>query len=166
MAKPLDPSRRHLAAATAVAGVFAVTAPPAQAADAVADKNVEIVKRLYAAFGRGDVEAAVALMDDKVEWIAPGPSTIPWAGNFQGKDGVRRFFTIAVDLLAVQEHRTDGFIAQKDKVVSIGFEDHKVKASGKGYRSTWVHVYTIRKGKIVRMEEFVDTAAQAAAFAK
>jgi ketosteroid isomerase-like protein len=30
--------------------------------------NVDIVKRVYEAFGRGDVPAVLAMMDPKIEW--------------------------------------------------------------------------------------------------
>lgn len=56
--------------------------------------------------------------------------------------------------------------AENDKVVALGYEHLEVKADGRSYRSTWAHVYTLRNGKVVKFEEFVDTAAQAAAFAR
>jgi uncharacterized protein len=128
--------------------------------------NVRLVRNLYAAFERGDVDSVVALMDDKVVWSIPGPASIPFAGRFEGKQGVRKFFDAAVATLDVGEQKVTGFIIQGSKVGALGYERMIVKATGKGYRSNWFHLYTLRNGKIVQFEEFVDTAAQAAAFSR
>ena len=39
--------------------------------------NVDVVKRFYGAFGRGDIPAALDLLDDEVEWTFQAPSVIP-----------------------------------------------------------------------------------------
>lgn len=137
----------------------------AAAATAAPTSNLAVVQRLYAAFETGDVEAIAALATDDLEWSIPGPPTVPFAGMFRGKEGIRRFFTIAVETLNVVEQRLDGFITDGDRVAALGYEDMQVKATGRHYRTTWVHLYTFRDGKIAKFEEFVDTAAQAAAFA-
>ena len=43
--------------------------------------NRALVQRGYDAFGRGDIEALLVLLDDNVEWITPGPSDLPTAGR-------------------------------------------------------------------------------------
>ncbi|MEP7242721.1 MAG: nuclear transport factor 2 family protein [Gammaproteobacteria bacterium] len=136
------------------------------AAEPAKDPDLKVIETLYAAFEKGDVEAIVALMDDSVEWVAPGPAIIPFAGTFKGKEGIRRFFTMAVERLEVRDQKVTGFLSKRGLVAALGFEDMLVKSTGKTYRSNWVHLYTLRHGKIVKFEEFVDTAAQAAAFAQ
>ena len=130
------------------------------------EANVQLIRNLYAAFERGDVDSVVALMDDKVIWNIPGPPSIPFAGHFEGKQGVRKFFDAAVATLDVGEQKVTGFMIQGTKVGALGYERMIVKATGKEYRSNWFHLYTLRHGKIVQFEEFVDTAAQAAAFSR
>lgn len=158
--------RRGFRAAVVVGllGIVVSLVPNQSHAAKAVSQNVAIVKNVYAGFERGDVESVAALMDENVDWFIPGPTTIPFAGSFKGREGVRRFFTIAVDLLTVRDQHVNEYIVHGDKVIALGFEDLEVKASGKSYRSNWAHVFTIRKGKIVKFEEYVDTAAQAAAF--
>jgi uncharacterized protein len=127
--------------------------------------NEQVIKKLYAAFQRGDVEAITTLMDDNVEWIVPGPPEIAFAGTFNGKEGIRRFFSIAVEGLEVREQKINGFLAVGARVGVLGYEHMLVKSTGREYRTDWVHLYTLRHGKIIKFEEFVDTAAQAAAYA-
>lgn len=43
--------------------------------------NLEVVQELYAAFGRGDMPAMLALLDPNVQWDYPGTADVPWAGE-------------------------------------------------------------------------------------
>jgi uncharacterized protein len=45
--------------------------------------NVEVAREGYAAFARGDFDAALALLDEDVEWIVPGSSAV--SGIFHGR---------------------------------------------------------------------------------
>ena len=47
------------------------------------DQNIEVVKRGYEAFGRGDLDAVLRLYDDNIEWTQPGSSAI--SGTYHGK---------------------------------------------------------------------------------
>lgn len=128
------------------------------------DQNVRIINQLYNAFQSGDVDTILGLMDDEVIWFAPGPSRIKFAGTFHGKDGVRKFFDIAIENLEVLAQEVKGYLIGPDTVGVMGYEHMKVKSTGRHYESDWIHLYTLRDGKIVAFEEYVDTAAQAAAF--
>lgn len=122
---------------------------------------------VYDGFARGDMNMVMAPMAADVEWVHPGvPETIPFAGTFQGHDGVRKFFdTVAAELQPIFQNilfcLSDG-----DQVAVGGAEAYHVKRTGRRYDTRWIHLYTFRDGKIVRFEEFADTAAIAAAFAK
>ena len=55
--------------------------------------NVELVKSLYAAFTRGDLDAIFAACDPNIKWISNSdPALIPWGGERKGIDGARSFF--------------------------------------------------------------------------
>jgi ketosteroid isomerase-like protein len=54
-------------------------------------KNVQIVKDTFAAFGRGDMQGVLALLADDIEWITPG-ERLPFAGTHRGQAGVADFF--------------------------------------------------------------------------
>jgi ketosteroid isomerase-like protein len=59
--------------------------------------NVQIVKRLLAAVGRGDLQGVLALTADDVEWIIPGEW--PLAGTHCGHAGLADFFQKAADMV-------------------------------------------------------------------
>jgi ketosteroid isomerase-like protein len=51
------------------------------------------------------------------------------------------------------------YIAEGDKVVVLGEFDVNVTATGKSYSSDWVHVMTVKDGKVTAFREYFDTAA-------
>jgi hypothetical protein len=56
------------------------------------------------------------------------------------------------------------FIAEGDKVVVTGQAKWAVKSNAQTYESPWVHIFTIRDGKVARFHQFNDTAAAVEAF--
>ena len=122
-------------------------------------QNLEIVGRGYEAFARGDMEALFTLFDDDIEWISPGPPELPTAGMRRGKQQVAEFFQAIDDVFEIQRFEPDAFVADGDRVVVLGSDTSRVKATGKVLDAEWAHVFTIRDGKIVAFKEYIDTAA-------
>lgn len=52
----------------------------------------------------------------------------------------------------------DEFVADGDKVVSLGNYSGKYKATGKSVRTHFAHVWTLRNGKAVKFQQYTDTA--------
>jgi ketosteroid isomerase-like protein len=130
-----------------------------------ASDNTKVVQEAYAAFGGGDIPGLLAKLDENVEWTYPAHPAIPWAGEFKGHDGVLKFVGAigeSVDFLAF-EPRT--FIAEGDKVVVLGYQKMRNKASGEEWDATWAHVFTLKDGRVTSFREYPDTAAVAKGFA-
>jgi uncharacterized protein len=121
-------------------------------------QNIEIVKRGYEAFGRGDVNGLVALCTENVEWASSGPSDMPTAGIRRGREQVAQFFNAVDQVFEIQRFEPKHFIAQRDRVVVLGGDTAKVKATGKVLTEEWAHAFTIRDGKIAAFREYIDTA--------
>ena len=132
-------------------------------ATSLEQKNVEVVKENYAAVGRGDIPALLDLLTEDVDWSMQGPSVIPWAGARRGRQQVAEFFALLGQTLEFQRFEPREFIAQGETVVVIGYERSLVKPTGRTFEQEWVHVYTLRDGKISKFRIFEDTAAQVAA---
>ena len=104
-------------------------------------------------------------MSETIVWTHPGnPNQIPFAGKFEGKAGVSRFFEIAFEQIDVLEQNIKSLIDGDDKVIVLGYEHMRVKNTGREYKSNWIHMYTLADGKIVGFEEFIDTAELVFAF--
>ena len=122
-------------------------------------ENVDVVRKGYEAFGRGDIKGLLAQLDPDVEWRTPGPADLPTAGQRRGHDGVEEFFQTLSGLLDVERFETKQFIAQGDMVMVIGDDTSRVKATGAALEFRFVHAFTVRNGKVVTFDEYADVSA-------
>jgi len=128
-------------------------------------QNVDFIKSLYAAFGRGDIQTLLNGLSENVEWTTAGPpADLPFAGARQGRQQVAQFFQVIDDHLSIENFQPFNFIAQGDHVVVQGRDSGKVKSNGRNFDSDWVHVFTVRNGVVVKFEEYFDTAKFLSAF--
>lgn len=119
--------------------------------------NAEAVRGAYAAFARGDLEGALAVMDEGIEWHqAQG---LPHGGVYRGLAAVR---TAVFDPL--EAAWWDGFSADPDEVIGCG--EHVVvlgrytaraKATGARLDVPFAHVWRFRNGRAIRFHQFTDT---------
>ena len=121
-------------------------------------QNVDVVQQGYEAFGRGDIPGVLELLTDDVEWTEQGPSVIPFAGTFRGREGIAEFFTLLDETLEFEQFEPRKFVGQGDTVVVLGYERDVVKQTGRGFEEEWAHVYTLRDGKIATGLFVEDTA--------
>jgi ketosteroid isomerase-like protein len=123
------------------------------------EQNVDVVRKGYEAFGRGDINGLLAQLDPDVEWRTPGPADLPTAGHRRGHEAVQEFFQTLLGLLDIQRFEPKQFIAQGDMVIVVGEDTSRVKATGTTFEIRFAHVFTVRNGKVVAFEEYLDTAA-------
>jgi ketosteroid isomerase-like protein len=122
----------------------------------MSDQNVEFVKGVYGAFGRGDVPAVMAAFADDIEWYeAEG---LPYGGLHRGGEAVGQkvFGPITEDV--------EGFAVTPEELIGSGATVAAVvrytgtgKATGKALDMPVVHVWDIRDGKVARFRQFIDT---------
>lgn len=124
---------------------------------------VDVVKAAYAAFGRGDIPAIVELADDDIEWTFHGPQGQPYTASFRGKGPIPKWFASVFESDDIQAFEPREFLAQGDHVTVLGWERARALPAGKVYESEWVHVFTVRNGRITRYWGMHDTEAAAAA---
>jgi uncharacterized protein len=128
--------------------------------------NTAFVQSLYAAFGRGDIDTILAGMSPDVDWVNVGrPSDFASLGRRNGLDEVRGFFDILARDVDFTEFAPNDFDAVGDKVFVEGHSRMRLKAGGPEVDTDWVHLFTIRDGKVVRFRDFTDTAQVAEAYA-
>ena len=129
-------------------------------------QNAETVQEAYNNFNTGNIQALLDQMSDNVTWELPEIEGVPLAGKRTGRDGVKEFFETLSRDQDVLEFEPIESLAQGDKVVSLGHYKWRVKGTGREYASNFVHVFTVRNGKITGFREHFDTAAVAAAYQK
>ena len=125
------------------------------------EKNIQTVKDFFAAIGRGDREALLALVAEDIEWIIPGGDW-PLAGTRHGHAGLADLLETASKTIETSTEPRE-FIAQGDRVLVVGFATGKVKATKKTFEDHFVFAITVRDGRLKNIREYIDTQALARA---
>jgi ketosteroid isomerase-like protein len=124
-------------------------------------ENVEIVRRVYGATARRDSEAVLALYDPKVEWVTsqdPPMRTMFGAGTYRGHDGLRRFFHEWHEAWDDIANDPEELVDAGDSVVVVVTDRARGRASGAEVARTHASVWTVKRGKIVRVAWFPTRA--------
>ena len=125
------------------------------------EKNIQTVKDFFAAIGRGDRGALLALVAEDIEWIIPGEDW-PLAGTRHGYDGLADLLETASRSIETSTEPRE-FVAQGDRVLVVGFAKGKIKATNKTFEDNWIFAITVRDGRLANIREYVDTQALARA---
>lgn len=128
------------------------------------EENKQLAIRAYAAFMAGDMPQLMNVYADDVEWKGIDSEYIPFSGTYHGKAGVAEYFAKMNACQEAQRFEPIEYLADGDKVVVYGISAWRVKATGRTYETPWAHIITARDGKVVRFEQYNDTAAVVAAF--
>jgi ketosteroid isomerase-like protein len=130
------------------------------------ENNVQVVQDAYGKFTSGDIEGLLNLLSEDVHWQTPEIENAPFGGTRRGLDGVGEFFASLAESEETTRFEPTEFIAQGDRVVVLGKYGATVRETGRSYESDWVHVFTVRDGKILNFVEFFDNALASRAFQK
>src|SRR5262245_51753619 len=120
--------------------------------------NIDTVRAIYEAFGRGDVPAILDRLDAAVEWETQAPVPgVPWLQSRRGKANIVGFFE-AIAPLKITRFEPHTFFDGGDKVfVLIAFE---ATHGGNHYPfPNNGHLWQFNSaGKVVRYDHVTDTA--------
>ena len=122
-------------------------------------ENIDIVRDLYSAFQRGDIDTVMAGMSPDIDWRSVGdPEHWPGFGERQGREAARGYFDVLAEELDFRDFQVHEIDACGDKVIAEGVSKVAFKQGGLPVDAEWAHIYTLKDGKIVRFREFMDTA--------
>jgi len=125
-------------------------------------ENVQLVKGLFAALGRGDVQSALAVLAEDVDWQSPAtrtyPAEITWAASRHTPGEVLRFFQDLGEEVQTKQFVMTTFAARGERVVVEVRNRGRVPAIGRTYEHDWVTVFTMHAGRIVRPWHYYDTS--------
>jgi ketosteroid isomerase-like protein len=114
------------------------------------ESDVEVVRRHYHAFNRGDLEALVEGLDPEVEFTGgDARAALELGGPHRGRDAVRRYFaqlfeTFAQNQVEVVKVEDDG-----DRLIASVYLHGPFRDTGIGGALPAVHVFTVRHGLIL-----------------
>ncbi len=130
----------------------------------MSEQNTAIAQQAYENFKTGNIQALLDQLSDDVTWQLPEVEGVPLSGKRTGRDSVREFFATVARDQEVIEFEPREFVAQGDKVVSLGHYRWRVRGTGREFESDFAHVFTISDGKVTGFKEYFDSATLAAAY--
>jgi|SRR3984885_906730 len=122
--------------------------------------NINTVKQMYDAFGRGDIATIIDKLDPNVEWDVEIPTPgVPWLQPRRGAANIPAFFQ-SLAPLSFQRFEPHTFFEDGNKVFALIALDATHVASGKHYRfSNEGHLWFFNDaGKVVKYQHVTDTA--------
>jgi uncharacterized protein len=123
------------------------------------NENIAIVRRFYEARGNSEIIRQVLAPD--VRWeVVPG---FPHSGTYLGLSGVFDFFTRLFGEFEDWHTAPSEFFETTDSVIAVGTYSGRAKATGKSFESRFAHIWTVRDGVIVRLQQCADTVQLAKA---
>jgi len=114
-------------------------------------ENLDLIRRGYAAFGRGDITTVLKILDPNIHWHVPGRS--PLSGDYNGHDEVIAFFTKTQELAAgTFSIEINDMLAGTHRVVvlcTVSAQRH-----GQYWSTPEVHVWRVANGQAVEFREY------------
>ncbi len=125
----------------------------------MSQENINRVRGMYEAFGRGDIPVIIDALDPEVEWWEAESfiyaDNNPYVSSQAVLTGV--FMRLGAEW--------DGFTVTPkevldagDTAIGHGYYSGTYKPTGKQVRAQFAHFFSFRDGKIVKFQQYTDTA--------
>lgn len=125
----------------------------------MAQEGVNSVRGMYEAFAKGDIPSIIAALDPQVEWWEAenfiyadknpyvGPNTVLQGVFLRIVDEWENFTVSPIDILDTG-----------DTVVGRGCYSGTYKKNGERIKAQFAHFFTFRNEKVVKFQQYTDTA--------
>jgi ketosteroid isomerase-like protein len=131
----------------------------------MSEENVEIVRRSYDAYLRGDLESALAACDPEIEIY---DHDIPDSGEYRGFEGLARWQADWESSWESWRWDPEEFIEAGERVVAVLRVHARGRESGVDVERVDGAVWTLREGRCVRLDYYGsrEQALEAAGFSE
>jgi ketosteroid isomerase-like protein len=130
----------------------------------MSEENVQIVRKLFAAWNTGDRAQVLELVDPEI--VIDATRRVFNPTTYEGMEGVQRMLSDLDDVWdRFQAEPSMEFIDAGERVVVVGRMRAKGKGSGVEVDRSFAGIWTIRGGRVIRWElgyEDPQTALEAA----
>jgi ketosteroid isomerase-like protein len=132
----------------------------------MSQQHVEVVQKVFAAFGQGDIPTILDLVSDETEWgFNVRESDIPWHEPVRGKAYLPQFFSSLAGNLEFQVFEPREYIAADGSVVAHVHMEYIIKKTGRPVTEDALFWWRLNpEGKITGLTHYEDTAQVLAAY--
>ena len=121
--------------------------------------NVSVIDNLYKAFAVGDIPAVLGGMDAAIVWNEAEGNAYADGNPYVGPDAVLN--GVFARVVGDHEYFTLNDIKlhemSNNQVLATLRYDAKNKATGKSYNAQVAHLWTLKDGKVIAFQQYVDT---------
>jgi len=117
--------------------------------------RIDMVRRGYEAFNRGDVEGALEFLHPEIEWhtyIVPGPG----GGLYRGHEGVRELWADAQRIFGDFRNVPEEVFEAGEYVIAYVSVEGVGARSGAAVQARIAHLYAFRDGLVAAVRSFDD----------
>lgn len=118
------------------------------------EQLIMALRGAYAAFNRGDIDAAVEPLDAQIEWTEP--AEFPGGGTYYGREGAKQYLAQSRAAWAEVISEPEKFIPAGNRIVVFVHARVRPKDSQDWQEVRLADVYTFRNGKAIQMRAFDD----------
>jgi ketosteroid isomerase-like protein len=118
------------------------------------DWAIAQLRAAYAAFNRGDMDAAVQSLDPQIEWNEP--PEFPGGGVYYGREAVKQYLAKSRAGWSEGSSEPVQLIPAGNRIVVFVHARFRSKDSSQWQEVNLADVYTVRDNKIIAMRAFAD----------
>lgn len=121
--------------------------------------NLKVIDGLYKAFVAGDIPGALAPMDPKIVWNEAEGNSLADGNPYIGPDAVLNgvFARVGENHDYFKLENIQLLEMSNNQILSTLRYEGKVKETGKTYNAQVAHLWTLKNGKIIGFQQYVDT---------
>jgi ketosteroid isomerase-like protein len=121
----------------------------------MSDSNVEVVRRLFELYASGGMEAALEVLDERVEIVIP-PEVSAEPDSYHGHEGARRYFAGFDGMLEKVTYEVFELFPEGDYVLTHSRLGGRGASSGVEVDLETFVVHTVVGGKVTRIVPYAD----------
>ncbi|WP_417528961.1 nuclear transport factor 2 family protein [Marinomonas shanghaiensis] len=118
---------------------------------------LEIIKATYEGSSEENGKNLLSVLAPDVTWTEA--AGFPYAGTYIGAEEIiaNVFHRLGTEWTDYQA-KVHTYLADGDRVAAFGVYSGTYNSTGKSMTATFAHLYQLRDGKIISMEQYVDSA--------
>lgn len=119
--------------------------------------NLDIIRATYEGPPEENGKNLLAALAPDTIWTEA--AGFPYAGTYTGPEEIMTnvFQKLATEWVGYQA-KVHTYLADGDRVAAFGVYSGTYQKTGKSMTATFAHLYLLKDGKIVSMEQYVDSA--------
>lgn len=118
----------------------------------------ELAETFYRASAERDIERAMSIIADDVDWLVQGPIDVfPFLGQRYGKDAVRDGYRDIARKLEITAYVVEALLVDGDRAAALIRLSSIIRATGRVMTIRTSQFSRFRDGRIVEMRAVLDT---------